>query len=226
MGPPLRLVGSAMTAPGAASTRVGLETYMSLSVLQDAAVLGAILDAYPAPSLIVDDDVRALFINRSARQALGLDAEEASRALLTRGGHLLHCVHASETPEGCGHAGACRDCVIRNSVGKAFATDSVYRSRARLQIETGGGVVEAHFLVSAAPIRHGDFAGVILTLEDVGDLMKLVSLLPICFHCRKVRNEEDYWQTVEDYFKEKADIDFSHALCGECFERHYAAEQG
>ena len=49
---------------------------MNLPILQNAAALGAILDAYSAPSLIVDEDVRALFINRAARLALGLEGEQ------------------------------------------------------------------------------------------------------------------------------------------------------
>jgi hypothetical protein len=204
-------------APG----HLGDQTVMK-PLLEDAAVLGAILDAYPAPSLIVDDDVRALFINRAARLALGLDGDQLERAMLTRGGHLLHCVHAKETPEGCGRAPACHTCVIRNSVNKAFATEAVYGARTRLQLETPGGVAEAHFRVSAAPVTHGDFTATILTLENISDIVKLTSLLPICFHCRRVKNEQDYWQTVEDYFKQKADIDFSHALCAECLAQHYS----
>jgi PAS domain-containing protein len=199
---------------------------MDQSILRDAALLGAVLDAYPAPSLVVDRDVRALFINRSARKALGLEGEAAEQALIKRGGHILHCIHARETPEGCGRAPACRSCVIRNSVNTAFATNTVYRARAFLEIESPTGVLQAHFLVSAAAVKAGAQEAAILTLEDISDLVKLTSLLPICYHCRKVRNEQDYWQTVEDYFKEKADIDFSHALCAECLELHYPKTMG
>jgi hypothetical protein len=194
---------------------------MDTSITADAELLGAVLDAYPSPSLVVDRDVRALFINHSARKALGLEGEAAGQALLKRGGHILHCIHADETPEGCGRAPACRSCVIRNSVGKAFATHVVHRARAFLELESAAGVLQAHFLVSAAPVNAGGQEVAILTLEDISDLVKLTSMLPICYHCRRVRDERDYWQTVEDYFKEKADIDFSHALCAECFEKHY-----
>ena len=198
----------------------------SPAILDDAELLRVIVDGYPAPTLIVDDDVRALFLNRAARQVLGLEARgQIERALLSRGGHLLHCVVADGTPEGCGRAAACRTCVIRNSVTNALSTTSViHRTRAFMKLQTSGGVVDAHFLVSASAIHHGPLRAAILTLEDISEIVKLKSLLPICSCCRKVRDEEDYWTTVEDYFKEKADIDFSHGLCAECLEQHYPAE--
>ncbi len=195
---------------------------MTSPILNDTAMMGAILDAYPAPTILVDDDVRALFINRSARNALGVNTESHYQAaLLKRGGHLLHCVHAGDSPEGCGRGPVCKTCVIRNSVGKALATQAVTRARAVLQLDTGKATVDAHFLVSAARVEKDGQKVVILTLEDISDLVKLTSLLPICYQCRKVRTEESYWLTVEDYFKEKADIEFSHSLCNECLEKHY-----
>ena len=196
-------------------------------ILHDAAMLGAILDAYPAPSLVVDDDGRALFINRAGRQMLGLEAQGAAeQVLLKKGGDLLSCIRASETPAGCGHSPACKTCVIRMSVNRAVAGNTVMRARAFLQVKRPAGPAEAHFLVSAAPVRQGKRAAVIVTLEDLSEILQLKSLLPICFHCRKVRTGEDYWMTVEAYFKQNADIDFSHALCAECLEKHYPAIGG
>ena len=80
--------------------------------------------------------------------------------------------------------------------------------------------------MSTGTVRQGDRTVITLTLEDVSEIVTLTSLLPICSHCRKVRNEEDYWTTVEDYFKEKADIDFSHTLCADCLEKYYPAADG
>jgi nitrogen fixation/metabolism regulation signal transduction histidine kinase len=195
---------------------------MSSPLLQDTELMGAILDAYPNPTIVVDDDVRALFINRSARGALGVKTDEHYKAaLLKRGGHLLHCVHAGDSPEGCGRGPVCKTCVIRNSVGKALKTQAVSRARAVLQLDTGTATVDAHFLVSTASVDKDGKQVVILTLEDISDLVKLTSLLPICYQCRKVRTEESYWLTVEEYFKEKADIEFSHSLCNDCLNKHY-----
>ena len=80
---------------------------------------------------------------------------------------------------------------------------------------------DRYFLVSAAPMPHESRPRAILTLEDVTEVVRLRSLLPICAGCRKIRDGENYWRTVEEYFKESLDIDFSHGLCEACAERLY-----
>jgi hypothetical protein len=45
----------------------------------------------------------------------------------------------------------------------------------------------------------------------------LTSALPICMHCKAVRDASDRWKRVEEYFR---DIDFSHSYCPDCFYEH------
>jgi CheY-like chemotaxis protein len=45
----------------------------------------------------------------------------------------------------------------------------------------------------------------------------LTSALPICMHCKAVRDAGDHWKRVEEYF---SDIDFSHSYCPGCFYEH------
>jgi sigma-B regulation protein RsbU (phosphoserine phosphatase) len=51
----------------------------------------------------------------------------------------------------------------------------------------------------------------------------LSSALPICMHCKSVRDAGQTWQRIEDYFKATSDIDFSHALCPDCFYDEWLA---
>lgn len=48
---------------------------------------------------------------------------------------------------------------------------------------------------------------------------RLQGLLPICAWCNKVRDDEDYWQSVEDYIVKHTDARFSHSICPDCTER-------
>jgi len=50
----------------------------------------------------------------------------------------------------------------------------------------------------------------------------LNSLLPICSFCRRIRDDKDYWQSVEAYVSQHTDSQFSQGICPECFE--HAAE--
>jgi integral membrane sensor domain MASE1 len=59
-----------------------------------------------------------------------------------------------------------------------------------------------------------------LELEQaLGQVKRLQGLLPICAWCRKVRDDEDYWQSVEDYIVRHTDARFSHSICPDCAER-------
>jgi hypothetical protein len=40
-------------------------------------------------------------------------------------------------------------------------------------------------------------------------------------HCKKIRNDEGYWKDVAAYFTAHLDVDFTHGLCNECFEKYY-----
>ena len=63
-----------------------------------------LFNAMPMPVFVVDEDVRILEYNAAAARLLGSD----KRAVLQRrGGAVLHCLHATESLEGCGQAPAC-----------------------------------------------------------------------------------------------------------------------
>jgi PAS domain S-box-containing protein len=57
--------------------------------------------------------------------------------------------------------------------------------------------------------------------EAVSSIRRLHGLIPICASCKKIRNDQGYWQQVEDYVREHSDAVFSHGLCGECVTRLY-----
>lgn len=60
-------------------------------------------------------------------------------------------------------------------------------------------------------------------LEDYLAKVKLLSgFLPICVHCKKIRDEEGFWVQVEEYIRRYADVDFSHSICPECMKNYYS----
>ena len=52
-------------------------------------------------------------------------------------------------------------------------------------------------------------------------IQTLRGLIPICAGCKKIRDDEGYWQQVEVYLREHTQADFSHGLCPECASRLY-----
>jgi len=47
---------------------------------------------------------------------------------------------------------------------------------------------------------------------------QLRGLLPICSYCKRIRDDNQYWQQVEGYIAEHSDAQFSHGICPSCFE--------
>ena len=49
----------------------------------------------------------------------------------------------------------------------------------------------------------------------------LQGFLPICAACKKIRNDQGYWENLEDYIQSHSEAEFSHGLCKECMIRLY-----
>ena len=43
-------------------------------------------------------------------------------------------------------------------------------------------------------------------------------MLPICMYCKNIRDDENYWQTVEAYISHHTNASFSHGICPACYE--------
>jgi hypothetical protein len=63
----------------------------------------------------------------------------------------------------------------------------------------------------------------IIELQEAADKIKVLrGFLPICAHCKKIRDDEGYWQQVEKYISEHSEAQFSHGICPSCAKEHYA----
>ena len=60
------------------------------------------------------------------------------------------------------------------------------------------------------------FAERILNLQS--QVKQLSGLLPICCVCKKVRDDQNYWQQVRSYISRHTDARFSHGYCPDCFK--------
>jgi hypothetical protein len=53
------------------------------------------------------------------------------------------------------------------------------------------------------------------------DLDTLKGILPICGFCKKIRNDDGSWDTIEKYITSRSEASFSHGLCPDCAKKHY-----
>ena len=57
--------------------------------------------------------------------------------------------------------------------------------------------------------------------EALEKVRTLSGLLPICAHCKKVRDDKGYWSQIEKYIQEHSEARFSHGICPECAKELY-----
>jgi sigma-B regulation protein RsbU (phosphoserine phosphatase) len=55
--------------------------------------------------------------------------------------------------------------------------------------------------------------------EALSRVKQLQGLLPICAYCKKVRDDQNYWQQVEHYISQHSEARFSHGICPDCFKK-------
>jgi nitrogen-specific signal transduction histidine kinase len=179
----------------------------------------SVLDAIPLVTFVVDDDMAVQYANATA---LRFFRSETADVIRRRGGEILHCMHAQETPGGCGRAPSCRDCVIRNTVKACLAGREVKRSRLKLQLVTGESATDIELLISASVLDQEQRLTVLI-LEDISEISTLRQIVSICAHCRRLRNAQQEWQSVEAFFKHEVGLDFSHSICPECLQTHFSS---
>jgi CheY-like chemotaxis protein len=58
----------------------------------------------------------------------------------------------------------------------------------------------------------------------LADVKRLRAMLPICMYCKSVRDDQDYWHTIDTYIHQETGIDFSHGICPSCMARLQSRE--
>ena len=53
------------------------------------------------------------------------------------------------------------------------------------------------------------------------EIKKLRGILPICSFCKNIRNDEGYYEQIEEYLHHHSGVDFSHTICPKCLKEHY-----
>jgi PAS domain S-box-containing protein len=123
-----------------------------------------------------------------------------------------------------------RDRLTERLVDKPL-TDTEYRVIKKDQ-------TSAWVLLNASPLlKSGVFTGIRAIITDISkrkhiekereklitelqaalaEIKELRGFLPICSRCKKIRNDEGYWQQIETYISDRTDAQFSHGICPEC----------
>jgi sigma-B regulation protein RsbU (phosphoserine phosphatase) len=96
-----------------------------------------------------------------------------------------------------------------------YITKPFEKDELRARVAVGSRVVELQQSLSRR----------VHELEEALSLVRqLEGLLPICCYCKRIRDDGNYWQAVENYLSSKLDVAFSHGICPTCYEQHVRPE--
>lgn len=181
----------------------------------------AVLHAVQEPVLVIDRQLQIVAANEAAQKAFG-----KGPAPLT-GCPCHQATHGLIEP--------CSESGLHCPVIEVFETGRLVRVVHRHRRPDGRIVWEE---ILASPLRNeqGEIAAVVEELRDLTDILRhrslvkelqaqvrhLEGILPICGHCKKIRNKSGAWEEVEVYVRNRTDANFSHSICPDCFAKHYA----
>lgn len=113
--------------------------------------------------------------------------------------------------------------------------DQLQQALGRLLVEvsssTEGASLRARSNEQRALWVTGGFAGLGILLSAivfvhvvglVSEIKSLGGLLPICSHCKKIRDDRGYWNQLEAYLEAHSEAAFTHGICADCQERLHA----
>jgi hypothetical protein len=128
-----------------------------------------ILNAIPIPAFVVDEEVAILDLNDAAVHFCDQKRDAVSKR---RGGEVLHCVHSTAVPEGCGRGPHCKNCIIRSSVTKCLEGQTISRKVTKLRLADKQETKDLQVLITASPMSDGGEKLAIVMVEDITDREK------------------------------------------------------
>ncbi len=180
-------------------------------------------EAIPDLIAVLDTKFRIVKVNKAMKDRLGPGGDGAI------GRKCFECVHDTKSPpESCPHQRLLAD-------GQAHVQE--------VREESLGG----DFIVTVAPLHDskGEVIGSVHVAHDITERKKaeierdrlisdlqealaqiktLRGFIPICAYCKKIRDDEGYWQQIEQYIRDHSDAEFSHGICPDCLAKMHPPE--
>lgn len=89
-----------------------------------------------------------------------------------------------------------------------YLTKPYHRDELRVRVQVGVRMIE---LQTKLADRVGQLER---ALEQV---KRLQGIIPICGYCKKIRDDRDYWQSLDSYIASHSEAEFSHGICPSCY---------
>jgi PAS domain S-box-containing protein len=192
---------------------------------RDDKLLEGLLSSVPASVVIVDKNGRIVFVNGEVEQMFGYYKEELLgeyvEVLLPERYRTVHPVlrkNFFKNP-------------TRREMGAERNLWALRKDGSEFPVEVGLGYVcsNEEIYVSAVLVNISRRKAVEeerkLLINELEEALKKVKqlrgMLPICASCKKIRDDNGYWNQLEVYIRDHSEAEFSHSLCPECVKTLY-----
>jgi len=113
-----------------------------------------------------------------------------------------------------------------------IASGQIIESFETQRTSKSGKILDVWLVVTCLKDDSGSIDSIATTERDIThiknelrgkekELQKLRSIVPICMHCKDIRDDEGFWDQVEAYISIHSNVDFSHGICPKCLKKHY-----
>ncbi len=170
-----------------------------------------------------DQDMKLVRVNKSLANFLGQDAEELV------GRYCYEVMHGTPNPwPECPHVKAIETGEVVTSevndphIGKPLLVTCSPSFDEDGKLE---GTVHVARDISQQKLAEQEKEKLIADMQSALSKVKQLSgFLPICASCKKIRDDQGYWNQIESYIRDHSEAEFSHGICPECAKKLYPKE--
>lgn len=172
---------------------------------------------------VQDNDFRLIKVNKSLADFFGKKPKELV------GKHCYELMHNTQEPwPGCPHLKAIeKQEVITEEIEEPYLEKSLLVTCSPLFDKKGVPIGSVHVArdITERKQKEEEREKLIIEIQEALEKVKILSgLVPICANCKKIRDDQGYWNQIEGYIQKYSEIKFSHAMCPECSDKLYGKE--
>ena len=183
------------------------------------AYLQKVIDAIPAPVLVVNEDLTIIASN-PAGTALSSDAPGVVCGKCCC--EIQQCIHVNAVEGELLQSRACKTCKLKVSVGHSINGQRVIREKHRMTCSNTSSVFQTTKFLTTTPFKHQAKRVVLLVIEEMLPLNVSEEKLAVCANCKKIRNDNELWEGADQFLRKYLNLMVSHGLCPECAQTLYS----
>ena len=165
-------------APADRATTEELE--LDLARVSNNPVIDGLLHSVGGVLAVLNSSRQILAVNDSLLDSLGIEDARATFGL--RPGEALQCIHAHETPRGCGTTRHCSSCGAAIAIVSSLENNVPVEKKCILRTKKNGEETDLCFLVRACPVTADGQRYLLLFMQDTTTQEKRAALERAFFH--------------------------------------------